>query len=101
MLKKIGKVFLALFLILLVWIGINFKHVSAFPGIISAFYSKEFCSCYFVVGRDEKTCHDYSRQYVPISEFVLNKDSKQVTVKGLGVTTTTRFIDSRNGCVIE
>jgi hypothetical protein len=101
MLKKIGASFLVILFLLLSWVGLNFEHVSAFPGIISAFYAKEYCSCYFVVGRDEKTCENYARQYVPISDFKLDKDSKKIIVSGLGITTVSRYVDQRNGCVIE
>jgi len=101
MLKKIGKLLLVLLFILLIWIGINFKHVVAFPGIISAFYSKEYCSCYFVVGREEKTCHNYARQYVPISEFNLDTKAKRVTVKGLGVTNVAKYMNEKDGCMLE
>lgn len=79
----------------------NWKHISSFPHIISSFYSKEFCSCYFVVGRSEAFCHNYARQYVPISEFSLDESSQSVTVTGLGITTTSAFVSEKYGCVIQ
>ncbi|MBR32995.1 MAG: hypothetical protein CMN77_16975 [Spirochaetaceae bacterium] len=83
------------------WAVANWKHLSSFPHIISSFYSKEFCSCYFVVGRSEAFCHNYARQYVPISEFVLNEEEKSVTVTGLGISTTSVFESIAYGCRIQ
>lgn len=97
-------IFLILFIIFdlfLFWTITNRKNIGAFPYIISSFYSKEFCSCYFVVREDEEFCHHYARQWVPISDFSLDKKNKSVTVSGLGKTNTARFIDSKNGCVLE
>jgi hypothetical protein len=98
------KIILYFFIILgiytSVWIYRNLTNLQAFPFIISSYYSKEFCSCYFVVGNTKEFCHDYVRQYVPISEFNLNEDEKNVTVKGLGITTISSF-KKGEGCTIN
>ncbi|MCC5816282.1 MAG: hypothetical protein JJT78_16145 [Leptospira sp.] len=96
--------FLILFIIFdiaLFWTISNWKNLTAFPSIISSFYSKEFCSCYFVVREDEDFCHHYARQWVPISDFQLDKESKKVTVSGLGRTNTAIFQNDKKGCVLE
>lgn len=85
----------------LLWIVANWSHIKAFPSIISAFYSKEFCSCYFVMERSEEICHNYARQYVPISDFSLDQENRTVTVKGLGRITTVQYQGERTGCVFE
>lgn len=79
----------------------NWSNLKAFPYIISSFYSKEFCSCYFVVRKDEEFCHHYARQWVPISDFRLDLEEKKVTVSGLGKTNTAYFRDKNLGCVLE
>jgi ABC-type sugar transport system permease subunit len=105
MMRKIAKwIFLALGIVLLgvfVFVAVNFKHVAAFPSIISSFYSKEFCSCYFVTEGTEEQCHNFARQWVPIQSFALDKEKRTVTVKGLFVTTTARYTGDRYGCVLE
>lgn len=78
----------------------NFKDLKAFPYIISSYYSKEFCSCYFITNRDKEFCHNYTRQYIPISEFKLDEDKKEVTVSGLGITSKAKF-NSEFGCMVE
>ncbi|MCB1323699.1 MAG: hypothetical protein H7A21_19970 [Spirochaetales bacterium] len=83
------------------WFAANFQHVRAFFEIISSYYAKEFCSCYYVVGRTEEQCHDYARQYVPISDFENDPETKTVTVTGLWHTNRAHYVDQRFGCALE
>jgi hypothetical protein len=103
--RKIGRRVLQLLGVLLlaaaIYVALNYKHVAAFPRIISAFYSKEFCSCYFVTEGTEEQCHNFARQWVPIQSFALDKEKRTVTVKGLFVTTTARYTGDRYGCILE
>jgi hypothetical protein len=105
MIKKILKRFfqvLGLLLVLVaVYLVINFKHTAAFPKIISAFYSKEFCSCFFVTEGTVDECHNFARQWVPIQSFDLDREKRSVTVKGMFVTTTARYTGDRYGCVLD
>ncbi|MCR9141223.1 MAG: hypothetical protein NXI24_03160 [bacterium] len=84
-----------------VWFSANWHHVSSFPSIISSWYSKEFCSCYFVVSRDEEFCKNIARQWVSISDFQLDTEKQTVTTSGLGRTNTARYLGERKGCVLE
>ncbi len=84
-----------------VWVLMNFSHIRVFPSIISSLYAKEMCSCLFVVGRDEKFCHNYVRKYVAISDFKLDAAKRVVTVSGLGRTNSARFVSERYGCVLN
>ena len=65
------------------YLAVNYRHTAAFPGIISSFYSKEFCSCYFVTEGTPEECHNFARQWVPIQNFVLDKE-KRIIAKKLG-----------------
>ena len=100
-LKRIAQVLLAALLIVTVYLLINYKHSAAFPRIISAFYSKEFCSCYFVTEGTPEQCHNFARQWIPIQSFSLDKEKRSVTVKGLLVTTTATYTGDRYGCVLD
>lgn len=100
-LKRTLQVFGLLVLAGLLFLLINFKHTAAFPSIISSFYSKEFCSCYFVTEGTVEQCHNFARQWVPIQNFTLDKEKRTVTVKGLFVSTTARYTGDRYGCVLD
>ncbi len=84
-----------------IWSVVNWKYIESFPKIISAYYAKEFCSCYYVMEQDIEYCHNYTRQYVPISAFQLKQKEKRVIVSGLGHRTSALFTGSRHGCVLE
>ncbi len=102
MVKKILKRFFALCglvaFVLLCW---NFHDLRYFTSIISAYYAKEFCSCYFVTGQSEAFCHDYTRQYIPISSFALDKENKTVTVTGLLRKSEAYYTGPRTGCALR
>lgn len=105
MIRKFAKRLLQLIALgvfaVVIFLLVNFKHTAAFPSIISSFYSKEFCSCYFVTEGTVEQCHNFARQWVPIQSFVLDKEKRTVTVKGLFVTTTARYTGDRYGCVLD
>jgi hypothetical protein len=99
--KRIAQGFLVLILILAVYLLVNFKHTKAFPKIISSFYSKEFCSCYFVTEGTPEQCHNFAKQWVPIQDFKLDKEARTVTVRGLFISTTARYTGDRYGCLLD
>ncbi|MDZ4725347.1 MAG: hypothetical protein SH817_04280 [Leptospira sp.] len=99
--KKILGISLSILLLILVWFQWNWKHVEAFPSIISSFYSKEFCSCFYVMKLSEEQCHDFARQWVPIGEFINDTVKKEVSVTGLGRTNKAIYLNEKNGCVLR
>jgi hypothetical protein len=79
----------------------NWQHVRAFPGILPAFYAKEFCSCRFVVGQSVPFCHDYASQWLPTNGFYLSEPKRCVTVTALGQTRSAGFLNRREGCRLD
>lgn len=99
--KRLFQFIGALLAAVAIYLGVNYKDTAAFPGIISAFYSKEFCSCYFVTEGTVESCKEFARQWVPIQSFSLDKENRTVTVKGLFITTTARYTGDRFGCLLD
>ena len=101
----IGRILAALGTLLVVAVGVlmahNWQHVRAFPGILPAFYAKEFCSCRFVVGQSVPFCHDYASQWLPITRFYLSEPQRCVTVTALGQTRSAGFLSRREGCRLD
>jgi hypothetical protein len=83
-----------------IWIAANWQHVKNFPYIISSFSAKTACSCLFVEGRDEASCRNYSRQYIPIQSMDISAADKIVTVKGLWITNRAKYTGKRYGCIL-
>ena len=94
--------FLSLLIIgLLVLLGLawqNRVHLAAFPDIISAYTAKEYCSCRYVMDNPADYCVSYAKQYVPLSGFFDDTQSKRVTASGLGRSSTAVWIGPREGC---
>jgi hypothetical protein len=99
--RWIGGAALALVLLLGTAIAWNWTHLRAFPGVLPAFYAKEFCSCRYVMGQSLDYCHSYARQYLPISAFTLDEAAKRVTVRATFVTRSARWLGPREGCRLE
>lgn len=99
--KRFGQVLVLVLLAIALYLLINFRHTAAFPRIISSFYSKEFCSCYFVTEGTTEQCHNFARQWLPIQGFMLDQEKRTVTVKGLFVVTTARYTGDRYGCILD
>ncbi len=69
------------------------------PQTVSAFYAKEFCSCYFVLERDEDFCHQEHAASVPQIGFSLDKEN-QIVSSGLIIKSRAKFTGTRFGCLI-
>jgi len=99
--KIFGSLFLFILLIAGVWVISDWQNIRRFPKIISAYYSKQFCSCYFVMQQSESYCHAWTKQWIPITDFKLDKDEKWVEATGLFYTTRARWISKERGCTIS
>jgi hypothetical protein len=92
---------LLLALLLLVGLGWhNRVHLQAFPGIVSAYSAKEFCSCRYVTGHPADYCAGYVKQYVPLSSLDDNPLLKRVSASALGQRHMAVWLDQRSGCVL-
>ena len=76
----------------------NRQHLAAFPGIISAYTAKEYCSCRYVSGNPAAYCEGYVAQYVPIGSLLDDTAGKRVTASGLGRTHSAAWLGARQGC---
>lgn len=84
----------------LIILSLLFLSSCDFPKVVSGSFSKEFCSCYFLVGRSEKQCYEFALQIIKISEYKIDKENKTVWSKGLGRETVAKYISPRFGCQI-
>ena len=89
---------LTILVLCIVWAIANWKHLVVYPNIISSYYAKEYCSCFFVTELDEESCHTIVKQWIPIQSFTLNKENKTVLVKGLWQINSAEYLDEKTGC---
>ncbi|PIR23976.1 MAG: amidase [Deltaproteobacteria bacterium CG11_big_fil_rev_8_21_14_0_20_45_16] len=99
--KTKNRFFLGLLVLIFgmaIFASMNWIYFKSFPQIISAYYAKEFCSCYYVMKQSEEHCHEWTKQWVPISSFSWDKDRKEIFVEGFFYKSRARWIGERQGC---
>ena len=93
--------FSSLLLVMLVAAGIVVWQyriaLGAFPGIISAYTAKEYCSCRYVMLNSADYCRSYVKQYVP-SSLLDDPANKRVSADGLGRSSVAAWQGERQGC---
>ena len=72
----------------------------SFPKVLSSYYSKEVCSCLFVVKQSEKYCNKLGAQVLPNWFIDIDKNKKQVSAWGLFHFTKARYLSPSEGCKI-
>lgn len=71
------------------------------PGLISAYYAKEYCSCHFVMKQDESYCHEHASQVIPISHKEVDELKQTVTAKALGYEYVAAYMGEQEGCLLN
>ncbi|MDH0303579.1 MULTISPECIES: amidase [unclassified Pseudomonas] len=93
--KRILLLSLAL---LLAWTWHERQALADFPGILSAYSAKEYCSCRFVMGFDPAYCRGYVKQYLPLARLDEDGARRLVTAEGLGQRNQAAWQGTREGC---
>ncbi|MFJ4454139.1 amidase [Pseudomonas sp. NPDC089392] len=92
------RVLLLVLLGLLYWAWHERQGLADFPGILSAYSAKEYCSCRFVMGFEQAYCQGYVKQWLPLSLLEENTPQRQVTAAGLGRRNQAAWQGPREGC---
>lgn len=92
------RVLLLILLGLLVWGWSERAALKAFPGILSAYSAKEFCSCRYVMGFDAGYCQSYVKQWLPLSDLRDDSRGRRVDASGLGRSASAQWQGPREGC---
>jgi len=92
------RLLLLLLLLVGVWSWHERQALADFPGILSAYSAKEYCSCRFVMEFDVPYCQAYVGQYLPLSRLEENTQNRQVTAVGFGIERRARWQGAHEGC---
>ncbi|RMQ45712.1 hypothetical protein ALQ04_01564 [Pseudomonas cichorii] len=71
--------------------------LQSFPGIISAYTAKEYCSCRYVMNNPAEYCRGYVKQYIP-GTLSDDEASKSVSASGMGRSSRAAWLGERQGC---
>ncbi|WP_342654587.1 amidase [Pseudomonas sp. F3-2] len=74
--------------------------LQAFPGIISAYTAKEYCSCRYVMDNPAEYCQRYVKQWLP-SSLIEDAASKRIIANGMGRESRAQWLGAREGCRLE
>lgn len=99
--RPFSTVWWVLLIVLLGWVWQERVALWAFPGIISAYTAKEYCSCRYVMANDAGYCQGYVKQWLPVSGFTDDAASKRVTVSGMGRSNSAVWVGERHGCRLK
>lgn len=72
-----------------------------FPGILSAYSAKEYCSCRYVMGQSAGYCAGYIKQWLPLSALEDDAANTRVSARGLGQGATAVWAGTRQGCRLQ
>jgi hypothetical protein len=87
--------------LILISISVSMIQGCVFPKGISSYFSKDMCSCLFVVGRTEKRCEVSATTLFDVNDYDVDYKKKLVTSNFLFVSTQAKFISERYGCQIQ
>nr|WP_225779124.1 amidase [Pseudomonas sp. Marseille-Q3773] len=93
--KRVG---LLLLLGLSYWAWQERQALADFPGILSAYSAKEYCSCRFVMGFEPEYCQGYVKQWLALSLLEEDRQQQRVTAEGLGRRHQAAWQGPREGC---
>ncbi|UVL60696.1 amidase [Pseudomonas sp. B21-032] len=92
------RVLLVLVLLAGAWAWYERQALMDFPGILSAYSAKEYCSCRYVMGFDPQYCRSYVQQYLPLSRLDEDAQQRLISAAGLGVKNHAQWLGLREGC---
>ncbi|WP_060508503.1 hypothetical protein [Pseudomonas sp. NBRC 111124] len=92
------RVLLLVIVALLGWAWLERQALADFPGILSAYSAKEYCSCRFVMGFDEAYCRGYVKQWLPLSRLEEERSQRRVIAEGLGQRRQAAWQGAQAGC---
>jgi len=92
------RIALLLVVALLAWAWHERQALADFPGILSAYSAKEYCSCRFVMGFDQAYCRGYVKQWLPLGLLEEDGAARRVAAEGLGRRSLAAWQGAREGC---
>jgi len=92
------RLLLLMIVALLGWAWFERQALADFPGILSAYSAKAYCSCRFVMGFDEAYCQGYVKQWLPLSALEEDSQQRLISATGLGQRHQAVWQSTRAGC---
>ena len=70
--------------------------------LLTRYKAKDFCSCYFVMKRDEAYCRDWTVAAPNLASIKLDEEQGTVTTQAIHYwSATARYTGSKTGCTLD
>ena len=70
--------------------------------LLTRYKAKDFCSCMFVMKRDENYCRDWTVASPNLASIKVDKELKVVRTQAIHYwSATARYINERTGCTLD
>ena len=70
--------------------------------LLTAYRAKDMCSCMFVQGRDEDYCRDWTKASPNLASLSVDTEAQTVHTEAMQYwSATARFVDAKQGCVLD
>lgn len=76
-------------------------HIKEVPTLLSTMRAKEFCSCYFMLGKGKEYCLNSVKKGYPLFTVDINEKRKAVTFKNPVAQASAWVIEDRYGCSLK
>ena len=95
--------FLAFFILLGAFHQLKFSriHISEVPELLTTMRAKEFCSCYFMLGKGKEYCLQFVKKGYPLFNYTINESTKKVTFENPLGKASAAVLEGRYGCSIQ
>ena len=70
--------------------------------LLTSYRAKDMCSCVFVQDRDEEYCRNWTKASPNLATMSVDMDEKTVHTEAMQYwSATARFVDEKQGCVLD
>jgi hypothetical protein len=70
--------------------------------LVTSYTAKDACSCLFVMERDEAFCRAFVKANPAVARLTIDREKKTVETSAVLLWgARARYVDARNGCVLE
>lgn len=76
-------------------------HIKEVPTLLSTMRAKEFCSCYFMLGKGKEYCLNAVKKGYPLFEVNINEENKIVTFINPLMKVSAQVVEDRYGCSLK
>jgi hypothetical protein len=76
-------------------------HIKDVPMLMSSMRAKEFCSCYFILGKDQSYCLDSVKKGYPLFDYQIDDVNQLVTFTNPVASASAGVTNFKYGCELK